>query len=90
VIVLKLLGVLSGLFSLALLVLPTMRVLQGRLEVRRSIGLWIAGVGFGWLAVAAFVEGEAAAQAVSLGFVATAVGSIVQNAATRGDARLEE
>jgi hypothetical protein len=86
----RVLGVLSGLFALALIILPTIRILQGRLEARKSIGLWISVVGFAWLCVAAFAGGEAGAQAASVGIVSTVVGSIVQSATTKSQARPDE
>jgi hypothetical protein len=49
------LGTMAALFAAFLLVLPTVRVAQGRLTPAYAAGLWIAGFGFLLLALAAFV-----------------------------------
>lgn len=75
----RFLGVLAAVFALALLVLPTLRVLQGRLAPRFAVGLWISGGGFLLLTLAAFVlEGDAAQLAVLVGVVAAIAGNVVQ------------
>ena len=76
---LYLFALLAGMFSLALLVLPTVRVLQGRLDPRAVLGLWISGAGFGLLAAAGLVlEGDDAQTAVLLGVTGAIVGWLVQ------------
>lgn len=76
---LYLFAVLAAVFALALLVLPTVRVLQGRLSPRSVAGLWLSGTGFALLALAGLVlEGDEAQTAVIVGIVATIVGWLVQ------------
>ncbi len=74
------LGALAGVFAFMLLVLPLWRFAQGRLSFRDSVGFWIAGAGFGVLAVAAFSgEPAVAQQMVVIGVVLAAAGSVVRN-----------
>lgn len=76
---LYLFAALAAVFALALLVLPTVRVLQGRLHPRSVMGLWMSGAGFGLLALAGLVlEGDAAQTAVLVGVVATILGWLSQ------------
>jgi hypothetical protein len=80
----EVLGALAGLFALALLALPTVRVAQGALLPRRAIGLWLAGAGFALLSAAAFLLSGPAAHGAVVGGVAFAViGNIVQRRAVR-------
>jgi hypothetical protein len=73
------LGSIAAMFAFLLLVLPTLRVVQGRLAPRAALGLWIAGAGFLLLALAAFVLAGDTALAATLAGVALAVtGNIVQ------------
>jgi drug/metabolite transporter (DMT)-like permease len=82
--ILDLLAALAGLFALALLTLPTWRVLQGRLPVRQALGLWISGLGFALLAAAGLLlEDGAARAAVMAGVLAAVAGNIVQRRNTR-------
>ena len=75
----RFLGVIAAVFALALLVLPTVRVLQGRLAPRFAAGLWIAGSGFLLLALAAFaLRGDAAQLAVLVGVIAAVAGNVIQ------------
>lgn len=81
-------GVVSGSLSLLLLGLPTWRVSQGALPVRRAAGLWIAGGGFGCLAVASFTPGTDQAQRlVVLGVTAMAAGTVLQGWVERREER---
>jgi hypothetical protein len=78
------LGVVAGLCALALLVLPAVRVGQGAIPVRMALGLWIAGVGFGLLAVAALaLDGPAANAAVMPGVALAVLGNFIQRWQTR-------
>jgi hypothetical protein len=79
-----LLGAIAAVFALVLLVLPTVRVAQGRLTPRLALGLWIAGAGFLLLALAAFVlTGDAARLATLAGVAAAVAGNIMQRRAQR-------
>lgn len=80
----QLLGSLAAVFALLLLVLPTMRVLQGRLQAQQAVGLWISGAGFLLLSLAALIlAGAAARNATLAGVAATVAGNLVQRRATR-------
>jgi hypothetical protein len=80
----QLLGGIAAMFALLLLMLPTVRVAQGRLSARNALGLWIAGAGFLLLAVAALVlAGDAAMIATLVGVAAAVAGNIVQRRAVR-------
>jgi hypothetical protein len=80
----ELLGALAAIFALLLLVLPTIRVAQGRLQAQHALGLWIAGAGFLLLALAALVlSGAMARNATLVGVAATVIGNIVQRRALR-------
>jgi hypothetical protein len=80
----ELLGALAAIFALLLLVLPTIRVAQGRLHAHHALGLWIAGAGFLLLALAALVlSGATARNATLVGVAATVIGNIVQRRAVR-------
>jgi hypothetical protein len=80
----ELLGALAAIFALLLLVLPTIRVAQGRLHPQHALGLWIAGAGFLLLALAALVlSGATARNATLVGVAATVIGNIVQRRAVR-------
>jgi hypothetical protein len=82
--VIQALGALAGVFAVALLVLPAVRVGQGALPVRNVVGLWVSGVGFGLLAAAALVLSGPAANAAILPGVAMAVaGNIIQRRVAR-------
>jgi len=75
----RLLGVIAALFAAALIVLPGVRISQGRLTARRAAGLWISGFGFLLLALAAFGVGGARTRAfLLLGIVATVFGNMAQ------------
>jgi hypothetical protein len=79
-----LLGGMAAVFALVLLVMPTMRVAQGRLQPDQALGLWISGAGFLLLALAALVlAGDAAMIATLVGVAAAVAGNIVQRRATR-------
>ena len=79
---LQLFALLAAVFSLALLALPTVRVLQGRLQARSVAGLWTSGVGFGLLAMAGLaLEGDEAQTAVVLGVSGAVVGWFLQRSA---------
>jgi hypothetical protein len=83
-----LLGAMAALFALVLLLLPTMRVAQGRLQPEQALGLWISGAGFLLLALAALVlSGDVAMMATLVGVVAAVAGNIVQRRATRPPGR---
>jgi hypothetical protein len=78
------LGLIAAIFAALLIVLPAVRVAQGRLTPGRAAGLWIAGGGFLLLALAAFVlRGDAAMTATLLGIAAAVGGNILQRRATR-------
>jgi hypothetical protein len=80
----NLLGVIAATFAALLLVLPTARVLEGRMPVAQAAGLWVAGAGFLLLALAALVlSGDAALLAALLGVAATVAGNIIQRRNTR-------
>lgn len=79
-----LLGVLAGLFALALLLLPAWRILQGRLPVRQAQGLWIAGAGFALLAAAALLPNTDTTALILPGVALTVAGNIVQRRNSRG------
>jgi hypothetical protein len=80
----QLLGGIAAVFALLLLMLPAVRVAQGRLSVRNALGLWISGAGFLLLAVAALVlAGDAAMIATLVGVAAAVAGNIVQRRAVR-------
>jgi hypothetical protein len=80
----ELLGALAAIFALLLLVLPSIRVAQGRLHAHHALGLWIAGAGFLLLALAALVlSGAMARNATLVGVAATVIGNIVQRRAVR-------
>jgi hypothetical protein len=82
--IVQILGALAGAFALLLLVLPAVRVAQGRLTTTQAMGLWISGAGFAMLAMAALVvEGDAVGAAILIGVTATVVGNIVQRRANR-------
>jgi hypothetical protein len=77
--IVQVMGVAAGLFALTLLVLPTLRVAQGRLPARSALGLWISGLGFALLAAAALaLDADAARGAILAGVVAAVVGNLVQ------------
>lgn len=79
-----LLGAIAGVFALALLALPTLRVLQGRLTPHLATGLWLAGAGFLLLALAALVlTGDNARLATVAGVTATVTGNILQRRRAR-------
>lgn len=81
--IIHLLGGLAGVFGVLLLVLPGVRVAQGRLPASQAMGLWISGMGFLLLAMAALaLEGEASRAAIFIGVSAAVVGNIVQRRAT--------
>jgi drug/metabolite transporter (DMT)-like permease len=78
------LGALAAVFAVALLVLPTLRVLQGRLSPDHALGLWIAGAGFLLLSLAALVlSGDAALIAALAGVAAAVAGNVLQRRTTR-------
>jgi hypothetical protein len=80
----QLLGGIAAAFALLLLVLPTLRVTQGRLSPRQALGLWISGGGFLLLALAALVlTGDAARSATIAGVAAAVAGNIVQRRSAR-------
>lgn len=80
------LGGMAGIFAVLLLGLPLWRFSQGRLAFRDAVGFWIAGSGFGVLAVAAFTgETAVAQQMVMVGVVLAASGSVVQRTLGDGD-----
>jgi hypothetical protein len=80
----QLLGGIAAVFALLLLMLPAVRVAQGRLSARNALGLWISGAGFLLLAVAALVlAGDAAMIATLVGVAAAVAGNIVQRRAVR-------
>jgi hypothetical protein len=80
----QLLGGIAAVFALLLLMLPAVRVAQGRLAARNALGLWISGTGFLLLAVAALVlAGDAAMIAALVGVAAAVAGNIVQRKAVR-------
>ncbi|HSJ23823.1 MAG TPA: hypothetical protein VK929_03995 [Longimicrobiales bacterium] len=73
------LGVVAGVFALLLLVLPTLRVMQGRLSPHMALGLWVSGAGFLLLALAALVlSGDDARTATLLGVAAAVAGNVIQ------------
>jgi drug/metabolite transporter (DMT)-like permease len=73
------LGTIAAMFAVLLLLLPTVRVAQGRLTPRTAAGLWISGAGFLLLAVAALhLTGDAALVTALAGVAATVAGNIVQ------------
>jgi hypothetical protein len=75
----RLLGFIAAVFATLLLVLPTVRVLQGRLPARLAVGLWISGAGFLLLAVAALaLSGDAALLATLAGVSSAVAGNILQ------------
>jgi hypothetical protein len=75
----EIMGALAGLFALALLALPSVRVARGKLPAGEAVGLWVSGAGFALLAAAALVLGGSAANGAVLGGVVLAVvGNIVQ------------
>jgi hypothetical protein len=77
--IVQVMGAATGLFALTLLVLPTLRVAQGRLPARSALGLWISGLGFALLAAAALaLDADAARGAILAGVVAAVVGNLVQ------------
>lgn len=77
--VIDVMGVAAALFASALVVLPTVRVLQGRLPARQAMGLWIAAVGFALLASAALLlDRDTAPAAVVAGVITTVIGNFVQ------------
>jgi hypothetical protein len=79
-----LLGAMAALFALVLLLLPTMRVAQGRLQPEQAHGLWISGAGFLLLALAALVlTGDAAMIAALVGVIAAVAGNVLQRRAKR-------
>jgi hypothetical protein len=78
------LGTMAAVFAASLLVLPTLRVLQGRLAPADAAGLWIAGAGFLLLALAALVlSGDAALVAALVGVAAAVAGNVLQRRRTR-------
>lgn len=80
------LGILPLVLALALVILPTWRVTQGRLTPARALGLWISATGFGLFAVGAFaLEGADLRAALWSGVVLLAVGNLVQRRMMRGD-----
>jgi len=81
----QILGTIAGIFAFMLLVLPTVRVLQGALEPRMATGLWLSGAGFLLLALAALVlEGDDAATLTLVGIGLAVAGNIVQRRRTKG------
>jgi hypothetical protein len=77
-------GALAGAFALALLLLPAVRVAQGRLSLRQAGGLWIAGAGFALLAAAAFlVPPDRTGTAIVIGVSLAVAGNILQRRNTR-------
>jgi hypothetical protein len=79
-----LLGGLAALFAGMLLIMPTIRVAQGRLSPYLALGLWISGAGFLLLALAALVlAGDAARTATLVGVTAAITGNIVQRRRTK-------
>jgi hypothetical protein len=77
--VLEILGGLAGLFALALVVLPALRVAQGHLTAAGAAGLWVSGAGFALLAAAALLLSDAAAHgAILAGVVLAVVGNVIQ------------
>lgn len=73
------LSALAGLFAGLLLVLPTVRVAQGKLAPRQALGLWISGAGFLLLALAGLVLRPAEGRtAILLGVTAAVIGNIIQ------------
>jgi hypothetical protein len=82
---LHLLGGLAAAFAALLIVLPSLRVAQGRLRLREVLGLWVSGFGFLLLALAALaLSGEAARLAVLTGVIGAVTGNIVQRRNARG------
>lgn len=80
------LGALPLVLALALAMLPTWRVVQGRLTPARALGLWISAAGFGLLALGAFaLDGADLQAALWSGVVLLAVGNLVQRRMMRGD-----
>jgi hypothetical protein len=83
--VIHLLGGVAGAFGAVLLVLPSIRVGQGRLETKRAVGLWISGFGFVLLAWAAFMPAGPAVQAFLVTGVLLAIaGNIIQRFVSGG------
>jgi predicted tellurium resistance membrane protein TerC len=79
-----LLGLMAATFALMLLALPILRISQRRLTVDDAAGLLIAGVGFGILAVAAFLAtGQEAQRAVVMGAFIIVAGNIWQRRIAR-------
>lgn len=73
------LGAAALLFGMMLLVLPGMRIQQGRLSIDDVAGLLIAGVGFLLLAAAALLAaGTEAQQAIVMGAFMIVAGNIWQ------------
>jgi hypothetical protein len=80
----QLLGAIAAVLALLLLVLPAVRVAQGKLTPGNALGLWIAGAGFLLLAMAALVlTGDSAMTATLVGVTAAVAGNIVQRRASR-------
>jgi hypothetical protein len=81
----QILGTIAAAFAVMLLVLPTVRVLQGGLAPRMATGLWISGAGFLLLAAAALVlDGEDAASVTLIGIGLAVAGNIIQRRRTKG------
>jgi hypothetical protein len=82
--IIQILGAVAGGFAALLIVLPAVRVFQGRLGPRQAFGLWISGFGFLLLALAALVlEGDSSRSAILLGVSAAVIGNIVQRHVTK-------
>lgn len=75
----EILGAISALFGGTLLILPSIRVGQGRLEPKRAVGLWISGLGFLLMARAAFIAARPAAEGIVVAGALLAIsGNIIQ------------
>lgn len=80
----RFLGVFAAAFAGVLLLLPALRVAQGRLPAHLATGLWISGAGFLLLALAALVlRGGLATAAVLAGVTCAVAGNIIQRRRTR-------
>lgn len=73
------LGTGAALFGVTLLVLPLLRIAQGRLAFNEATGLFMAGIGFIVLAAAALLfAGPDAQRAVVSGVVLIVAGNLLQ------------
>jgi hypothetical protein len=75
---------LFAVFSLILLVVPTVQIVRGRLMLRQLWGFFVAGIGFAALAIGVVIVPGANGQTlIILGVILTVIGNFAQQRVVR-------